>query len=283
MFNRIFSKKFVQKKINDISTPLFFFLSLFITSIIGFIDFNLGYEMGFSSFYLIPIIMISWKFDLLFSLIFSIFIAILWGSLDLMSGRVYSQFYMIPWNICSRGLIFLMVSYLISLLKHALIQETRRANTDFLTGSMNLRYITQLINMEVERMKRGGSPFTLIYLDIDKFKTINDIYGHKRGDQLLKKMTRIFQNNLREIDVISRIGGDEFLLFLPNTGEEVHVLFKRIQTDILKNTKPPAKISAGILTCKATNISTEQLIKKADRLMYKAKKNGGNQAQYRKI
>jgi len=283
IFNHNFLKKSVMKKFNTLSTPSFLSLCFLITSIVSFIDFKLGYEMGFSFFYLIPIIMISWKFGLFFSFIFSSLAAILWGALDVMSGHVYSQAYMIPWNISSRFLIFLMVSYLVFLLKQAILEETHNANTDFLTGAMNLRHITQLINLEVERMKRGGPRFTIIYLDVDEFKKINDCYGHKRGDQLLKKITAIFKNNLREIDVVSRIGGDEFILFFPNTEKEISTIFKRIQADLSKYTRPRAKISAGILTCKSTNISTARLIKKADKLMFKAKKHGGGQAEYQRV
>ncbi|MDF1677863.1 MAG: GGDEF domain-containing protein [Legionellaceae bacterium] len=263
--------------VNRLSSQIYIFLCLFILGVIGYLDYSLGHEMGFSFFYLLPITLMALKFEFLFAIIFAVLSAFLWGGLDVLSGHIYSQKYMIFWNIGIRALIFIVVIYLVFLLKEILLDEKQKASTDFLTGAKNLRSMAQLITFELERMKRGGPQFSIIYLDVDKFKQVNDLYGHKKGDELLKEMVQIFQQNIRSIDEVSRIGGDEFILFFPNTGENVKTLFERIQAEIFTRTFFHATMSAGILTCRSSDMELDRLIEMADKLMYKAKKRGGNQ------
>lgn len=88
---------------------------------------------------------------------------------------------------------------------------------DPLTKAYNRRYFTEVINHEIEKARRSKRTFSLIMLDIDHFKRVNDIYGHAVGDHVLKEMVQVIKKNTRKSDIVSRIGGEEFTIILPNT------------------------------------------------------------------
>jgi len=91
---------------------------------------------------------------------------------------------------------------------------------DELTGAYNRRYLKERMDEEFYRVKRTGRPFSIVVLDIDLFKNINDIYGHYAGDSVLVEFVRFLQSRLRKSDLVARLGGDEFLVLLPDTTEE---------------------------------------------------------------
>ncbi|MCM8777837.1 MAG: GGDEF domain-containing protein [Candidatus Omnitrophica bacterium] len=157
------------------------------------------------------------------------------------------------------------------------------AATDEITGLWNRRHFIDQGNHEFERALRYNTPFSLILLDIDWFKKINDSYGHLAGDMVLKKISKIVTNNLRELDVCSRIGGDEFGIILTNTDiSGALALAERLRTFIEKKTfvyeanKFNTTISIGITEYKKTFTSFEEMFKIADIALYEAKEKGRN-------
>jgi diguanylate cyclase (GGDEF)-like protein len=91
------------------------------------------------------------------------------------------------------------------------------AHFDSLIGICNRGYCLELLDRHIKLAKRNKTPILLAYIDIDNFKIINDTYGHKEGDEILKEVAKLFKITLREIDIICRVGGDEFLLIFPDT------------------------------------------------------------------
>jgi diguanylate cyclase (GGDEF)-like protein len=105
--------------------------------------------------------------------------------------------------------------------------------TDGLTGVYNRRYFQQRLTEELHRAKRYGRTLTLLILDVDDLKLVNDTYGHPAGDQLLKTLARVLSESVRSIDLISRYGGDEFCLIMPETGRNrARLLMNRIKSKI---------------------------------------------------
>lgn len=156
-----------------------------------------------------------------------------------------------------------------------------KANTDSLTGLYNHKYSFNRIGEEIERHRRYGSKtFSIIMFDIDHFKKINDTYGHLKGDDILISCAGLIVNNLRNIDISGRYGGEEFVVILPETElESCFIVADRIRTAIYKtNFKIPEKvtISGGVAEYNG-NSTVEELIKEADGKLYRAKKNGRNQ------
>ena len=157
------------------------------------------------------------------------------------------------------------------------------AITDVLTGLYNRRRFHDVLSREFERSKRYTTPFSLVLMDLDHFKKINDTYGHSMGDMVLKELAVIIQKNIREIDTAARYGGEEFTLLLPNTAKEdaVHVA-ERIRISIEKHVfadmqSQTITVSIGISGIPDTEIDTEdKLVRCADIALYRAKQTGRN-------
>jgi diguanylate cyclase (GGDEF)-like protein len=160
------------------------------------------------------------------------------------------------------------------------------AITDALTGVYNRRRFHDVLTSEFERSKRYATPFSIIMLDIDHFKSINDNYGHQAGDTVLKEIADLLLKSIREIDTASRYGGEEFVLILPNTKKQDAInLAERIRNTIEKNSFSSIKncvitASIGISGVPDADIDTEdKLIRCADFALYRAKRNGRNRTE----
>lgn len=154
------------------------------------------------------------------------------------------------------------------------------ATIDPLTGLYNRYKFEELFALEEERTKRFGQPLSLILIDIDHFKAVNDTYGHDVGDEVIKTLAHILQENTRKIDSVARWGGEEFLILSPNTGwENIQELAEKLRLMVEKASFPehiPITISLGIGTRK-TEDTFSDLFKRADQGLYAAKKQGRNQ------
>jgi diguanylate cyclase (GGDEF)-like protein/PAS domain S-box-containing protein len=160
------------------------------------------------------------------------------------------------------------------------------SNKDALINIYNRRYIYDRAEIMIEEYKRTGNEFSICIIDIDKFKLINDSYGHQIGDSVLKEFTKVIENNLRLYDILGRYGGEEFILILKNSDIEKSTLIIQRILEIVSNTTFTFNnidinftFSAGISNCNEVqkNILTiDALVKIADMRMYSAKKQGGN-------
>ena len=159
------------------------------------------------------------------------------------------------------------------------------AFTDGLTGLYNRRYIMEQIEREFIRAQRSKAPLSLIMVDLDELKAINDRFGHHEGDGFLKEVARIVKVNTRASDVAARWGGDEFMLLAPGTdSRSASKIAERIRTQVerykikLEGEEVGITVSAGIVSYPAHASVVEELLKKADEAMYNAKRGGKNQS-----
>ncbi len=158
------------------------------------------------------------------------------------------------------------------------------ASTDYLTQLPNRRSVFQRAFDEFTRYKRYKQPFSVIMMDIDNFKQVNDKFGHGTGDMVLKKIAQIFLKNLRQVDTIGRIGGEEFLLLLPNSdSSEAKLMAERIRAEISKNDfgmpageKIRITVSMGVAEVSGKDKDIYRIINRADQALYEAKASGGN-------
>jgi diguanylate cyclase (GGDEF)-like protein len=165
--------------------------------------------------------------------------------------------------------------------------ELRRfATTDSLTGLYNRRHFLELADKELIRSRRTTKAFSIIMFDIDHFKCINDTYGHQAGDQVLKTIALACQENLRQMDVIARYGGDEFIILLPEVDSpDAHHVANKIRTSVaeqeimFENQPIIMTISLGVATLSMDTESLDQIFARVDKALYRAKEAGRNQVK----
>lgn len=157
------------------------------------------------------------------------------------------------------------------------------AATDFLTGISNLRTFYELAGQEFRRFLRNGGDLTLIVIDLDRFKEINDSLGHAAGDDALRAFVAVVRDNLRDQDIFARAGGDEFRILLPGTNlagaqwvaERIRAAISLLSVASPRGTKS-LSISAGICGCLAADECLDDVIARADAALYEAKAAGRN-------
>ncbi len=162
-------------------------------------------------------------------------------------------------------------------------QLRKLAATDPLTGAFNRRHFMAVAEMESERTRRNGHPLSVLTLDIDHFKKINDTYGHAGGDEALRKTVETVKNQLRSSDVLGRFGGEEFCVLLPETASKgAMVLGERIRRAIAAMAVSWAgrefgfTISIGVAEWRPREPSLEESLERADQSLYRAKTGGRN-------
>lgn len=168
-------------------------------------------------------------------------------------------------------------------LENAILFE--QALCDGLTGAYVRRYFEIRLDEELARLKRKGGRVSILFIDIDGFKTVNDRLGHLVGDQVLAELARMLKSDMRQgVDVICRYGGDEFIVLLPDTGQEgaitaaericarcASTAFESLPGDLA------ITLSGGLATTDGSiPLSAEDLFKHADAMLYRAKESGGN-------
>lgn len=164
----------------------------------------------------------------------------------------------------------------------------KMAVIDPLTGLYNRRYATQHMQRIIERSGESGLPYAVIMMDLDRFKSVNDTHGHNAGDRVLKEFARRLQENLRGIDLVARLGGEEFLVVLPDTGPaEVEIAAERLRNaidrkdfEVTKGQKIPVTVSIGVTFGSSEDKNPSELIQQADTALYESKSTGRNRVSY---
>ncbi|MFA7269538.1 MAG: diguanylate cyclase [Sterolibacterium sp.] len=161
------------------------------------------------------------------------------------------------------------------------------ASTDFLTGLANRRHFISQMTNELARLQRLDSTYAaVLMLDLDHFKHINDTYGHACGDAMLKHFAALMCSELRKIDSVGRVGGEEFAIILPGAAvDEARIFAERIRQKVMDTPLMqdgqviPITVSIGITTMQASDASADTALIRADQALYRAKENGRNRVE----
>jgi diguanylate cyclase (GGDEF)-like protein len=258
--------------------------SVLLVLLLGLIDYSTGNEYSFSLFYLLPIALVTWYANPSLGRWIAFLCAVAWLVADISVGENYSRPIIYFWNTLIRLGFFLIVNYLMSELLKAQKIVQSLARIDAMTGTVNSRYFRELLEVELKRSSRYNQPFTLVYLDLDNFKQVNDKYGHMEGDRLLRFIADELKSRVRSTDIIARLGGDEFAILFPSAGQqEAKILLEKIHASLsgqLNKKYSFITISAGAVTYTAVPVSLEETIKLADELMYSIKNSTKNGIKY---
>jgi diguanylate cyclase (GGDEF)-like protein len=157
------------------------------------------------------------------------------------------------------------------------------AMTDMLTGIYNRRYFMVEAEKEFGKAQRYNLPLSIILYDVDRFKALNDTFGHSAGDEVLRALTSACARCLRSSDVFARYGGEEFAILLPLTdGEAARGLAERVRKEVEQmsayheSVRLPVTISLGVAEFQPSKVSFDEMLKEADKRLYAAKTNGRN-------
>ena len=265
------------KKYKNIITVFYTFILILSISIIRYYS---GPELAFTLFYIFPIILAVWKSGIWAGIFISFASAFLWLIVDSITPNLYSNSIVLYLNNIFRLIVFLIITYILSELKTSLESQKRLARIDPLTSMANRRAFYETANIEIEKARRHKFPVSLLCLDLDNFKEINDTLGHNTGDLLLKQVAKAILRNVRTIDLAGRLGGDEFGILLPQANAEsayiVALKLKEKIIETMQNNNWNVTPSIGLVTFLKAENSIDDMINKADTLMYSAKYNGKN-------
>lgn len=275
----------MQTTMPPLKSNRLFYLSigLFTVVLISLVDRTTGSQTGLL-LYLIPVSLSSWIFGRLYGFVTAV-ASTLTGMIPALAGLSGPA---APTRVLADGMIALVVfavaAFWLTRLKRTIRNEQRLARTDYTTGAVNTRYFYDLTEMEIKRFRRYARAFTVAFIDLDNFKSVNDSLGHQAGDEVLRSVTRTLQLNLRETDIVARLGGDEFALLLPETDQtDARSVLPHLHEHLLtamQERRISVTFSIGVVTFHAVPDSANEIVRRADDLMYSVKKQGKNQVKF---
>jgi len=271
----------LQKQVAVIWLPLAFVLLLGI----GYLDYLTQSAMTFSLFYMGPVALAAWHGGKRAGIILAIFGALVFL---LAADILQADFYHLAtalWNSTMLFAFFLVLVTLLSSIKVLQDNEQKLVKNDTVTTAINSRYFYEVLQNEIDRAKRYERHFTLIYIDLDNFKKINEAFGRKEGDSALWHCVVTISGVLRKTDTVGRLGGDEFGCLLPETGfDAAGVVIGRLRAALEKEMvvhKWGTTISIGAVTFAKPPDKSDDAIKMADLLMDGVKRAGRNGVEHK--
>lgn len=260
---------------------------LFLVGVLAILDTLNGPDLSLELFYLLPISVVAWFAGRRTGILMSVAGTAAWFLARHATGLKPIDSFLPFWDALSKLGFFLAAACTLPSLKREweLLKESGR--TDYLTSACNRNSFETFANLEIHRSLRYQHPFTVVYLDIDKFKFVNERFGHNMGDTLLRAVAQTIKGKIRTSDILARMGGDEFALLLPETqSEAAQIVVRRIQRHLLdaaQKNEWPVSFSFGVATFLRPPESVHELIRKADALLVAAKSSGGNNVRHEVI
>ncbi len=263
----------------SLSQPKILTIGILSVLLIGLIDYLIPIDISLSICYLIPIFIVTRYVARTPGFLLSIVSGLIWYLAEYLA-KTHLSVLLLLWNTIVIVTVFLIVVYLLSALKDAYEREQNLARIDGLTQVYNRRYFWEILRLESKRALRYQRGLTLVYIDVDNFKLVNDRFGHVRGDHLLCLIADTVRNSLREPDILARLGGDEFALLLPETDyQPAELILQRIQQKLAKAAQDNSfdvGFSMGAITFLDSPESVDNMLEQVDRLMYQVKNSGKN-------
>ena len=249
-------------------------------AVIGVLDYRTGIQVRVFPLYYAPLALLAWYFGRLGALIATGLCVVAWFSSNVLAGLQYTHPGIWLVNTLMQGFSFAIVGFLLAAVRAALSRERALSRTDPLTSMLNRLGFSEAGERLLALCQRNQRPITLAYIDLDRFKAINDERGHQAGDDVLRTVADLFRLHLRPSDVAGRLGGDEFIVLFPEIGgSEAVPTLERLRsafTDATTAGRLPVTASIGGITFPRAPERVDDLLRLGDALMYSAKAEGGN-------
>jgi diguanylate cyclase (GGDEF)-like protein len=248
---------------------------------IAFLDHVTGPRIVLNVFYLLPVMLVAWATASTGCGLIVAVATFLVGPIEAaLTGFRYDSLPVAIWNGAVRLAVFCIVLLLMARVRTLMSRLEEQALADELTGLANLRALRETVAREIERSRRFNHPMTLAYLDVDDFKAVNDRVGHDAGDRVLISLASVARATTRSIDTVVRVGGDEFVILMPETGAETALpVADRLREAFSRAVKVegvPVTCSIGLASFERPPASVDEMLIAADELMYEAKAGGGD-------
>lgn len=267
------------------SLPFLYALCTLLVAAVGFLDYASGFEISFFIFYGIPIWIAAWYIGRKPGIIIAFISLFSWFIADAFTGHQYSHPLIPYWNGLIRLGFFLFTAWTLDMIKAKLRLEELNADFDGLTGILNGRGFKKRTGILFPLIARERQPYALAFIDIDNFKQVNDTKGHAEGDRILRDVAGLISRSLRASDLVSRMGGDEFVIFLPrtdNTRSKTVLANLKTKLDAMKAANGwPIGFSIGVGVFDSALTPVDEGIRAADALMYDVKKDGKGTIAYK--
>ena len=278
----------VLKRLERLPRITVLLLGLALIAAIAWVDYVTGPQLLLNVFYLLPVMFVAWVTASTAYGLFAVVATFIVGPLDayLDGLHVYTLF-VAAWNAGMRTAVFCIVLVLLAELRKLIARLQEQSLTDELTGVANRRAFLEDAAREIERSRRYRHELSLAYLDIDGFKAVNDRLGHAVGDRVLAALASLARATARSVDTVARIGGDEFVILLPETdARDALPLAERLREACSRAAGAgTARItcSVGLVTFVRPPNDVEELLTTADALMYEAKAAGGDRVRHARV
>ena len=244
--------------------------------IVGGLDYFTGFEISLSLFYVGPVAAATWYAGRGAGIIIAVLSCVSWYLADLAAGSQYSHQAIPVWNALVRFGFFLTTGLLLAALRESFRAQQYMARTDSLTGLFNRRAFEDRLEHDLLLAQRRKNGLTLVYIDVDNFKAVNDMQGHTEGDRVLRTIAGVLRGSIRNGDTAARLGGDEFALVLPDTdGFGARQVVSRLSCELDRILGPDDRritCSIGVVTLLDTGTLPEHAVAAADELMYQVKR-----------
>jgi diguanylate cyclase (GGDEF)-like protein len=252
-------------------------VSLF--AVISAAKFVSGPEFVFSAMYLVPVMFMTWFLSVFAGVMIAASSIAVLLFVNLAEPHKYLHAIVPYWNAGMDAGVFLIVILIVAEAKQLYERERDLSREDFVTGLQNSRAFSEALAKETRRMRRYPHQITIVYIDLDNFKQVNDRFGHDVGDLLLSTVADALRSNVRDVDTVARLGGDEFALLLPETdSDSAQRVLNKVKAAIHEYASSrlgyAISFSAGAVTFARPLDSSELMIQRADRLMYSVKQHG---------
>ncbi len=258
------------------------FLGLVLLSVVCALDVWTEAPATFAFFYLIPIYFMAWYLPVAWSAVFSLISYLVMGFADARFRWSEGAALLQSPRYIFALIFFVGTSLLMSRLSIAYHHERELSSRDYLTGVFNRREFFHLAEVERLRALRYARAMTLVFIDLDNFKTTNDRFGHAAGDQVLAVVARTLKDCIRGTDLVARLGGDEFVLLLEETdAAAARLIVSKVRetlADQMAQSTSKITTSMGVVTFLIPPGSVDEMVRLGDQLMYSAKHQGGDRA-----